>query len=498
MGIIIRQSIKGTLVTYIGAFIGFLTTFFILTKYLDQETIGLSNTLRTAAVMLSGLALLGSNVSMVRFFPHFKTEDGKNNGFFFYVLTVPFIGFLLVTAALLLFKGAIASYFSENSALLIDYFYWLIPLTFFFLYWVVFETYSSVMYRIAVPSFIREIVVRILLIAVYVLYAFRITDLTGFVATYTLVYAIAMCCTFFYISRISPLSLSVNSSVVTKSLKKEFFTFSGALMLGSIGSIVISSIDILMINGELGLADAGIYTIAFLMIAIVEIPSRSITSISTPIASQAMKAGDMDEAGKLYKKVSLHQLLIGGLIFILIWINIDNIYKIIPNGSDYVDGKWVVFFLGITRLIQVTLGFGNNLISYSNYFRWTLYFTLFIAALTVYTNLLLIPRFAIAGAAIATLISCFISYGLQQWVVQVKLKLNPFSIGTLKTVGIILLLLGINFLLPQFSNPFVDLIFRTALVGVSGLLSVYFLRLSKEIDMIFKSLLQKIKRNNDY
>lgn len=494
MGIIIRQSIKGTLVTYIGAFIGFLTTFFILTKYLDKETIGLSNALRTAAVMLSGLALLGSNVSMVRFFPHFKTEDGKNNGFFFFALLVPFIGFLLVTTALLLFKEPIVSYFSENSSLLVDYFYWLIPLTFFILYWVVFETYSSVLYRIVVPSFIREIVVRILLIAVYVLYAFHVTSLTGFVATFTLVYAIAMSCTFFYISKISPLSLSVNSSIVTKSLKKEFFTFSGALMLGSIGSIVISSIDIFMISGELGLADAGIYTIAFLMIAIVEIPSRSITSISIPIASQAMKAGNMDEAGKLYKKVSLHQLLIGGLIFVLIWINVDNIYKIIPNGSTYAEGKWVIFFLGIARLIQITLGFGNNLISYSKYFRWTLYFTLFIAALTVYTNLLFIPRFAIAGAAIATLISCFISYGLQQWVVQVKLKLNPFSMGTLKIIGLILLLFGINFLLPQFNNPFIDLITRTAIIGILALLLVYFLHLSEEINLLIESVIQKIRK----
>jgi Membrane protein involved in the export of O-antigen and teichoic acid len=494
MGIIIRQSMKGTLVTYIGAFIGFLTTFFIVTKYLDPEIFGLSQALRAAALMLSALALLGTNVSMVRFFPHFKTDDGKNNGFFFYVLTIPFIGFVLATAAILLFKEPILSYFSQNSALLVDYFYWLIPLTFFFLYWTVFETYSSVLYRIAVPSFIREIVFRVLLIAVYLLYAFHVIDLTGFVLSFTLVYSITMGCTFFYVSRISHLSISGNRSVVSRSLKKEFFTFSGVLILGSVGATAINSIDIFMISGELGLADAGIYSIAFFMIAIVEIPSRSITSISTPIASCAMKVGNMEEVGRLYKKVSLHQLLIGGIIFILIWINVDNIYKIIPNGSVYADGKWVIFFLGIARLIQVTLGFGNNLISYSKYFRWTLYFTLFIAALTVFTNSLLIPRFGIAGAAMAVLISCSISYSLQQWVVQMKLKLNPFSIGILKTVGIVLLLLGINFLLPQFNNPFIDLIFRSVVIGILSILLICLLHLSEEVDWIFKSFLQKIKK----
>jgi hypothetical protein len=39
MGIVIRQSIKGTFVNYTGAFIGFLTTFFILTNYAAKKNI---------------------------------------------------------------------------------------------------------------------------------------------------------------------------------------------------------------------------------------------------------------------------------------------------------------------------------------------------------------------------------------------------------------------------------------------------------------------------
>ena len=40
MGIIIRQSIKGTIANYIGIAIGFVTTFFVLTKYLSTEEVG--------------------------------------------------------------------------------------------------------------------------------------------------------------------------------------------------------------------------------------------------------------------------------------------------------------------------------------------------------------------------------------------------------------------------------------------------------------------------
>ena len=40
MGVIIRQSIKGTIVNYIGIAIGLFTTFFVMTKYLTTEEVG--------------------------------------------------------------------------------------------------------------------------------------------------------------------------------------------------------------------------------------------------------------------------------------------------------------------------------------------------------------------------------------------------------------------------------------------------------------------------
>ena len=119
-----------------------------------------------------------------------------------------------------------------------------------------------------------------------------------------------------------------------------------------------------MVGSHLGLDYAGIYSIAFYIVAVIEIPSRSIAAISSPLASSALKEGDTDTVNHLYRKVSLHQLLIGGFVFLLIWINIDNIFALIPNGEIYTKGKWVVFFLALAKLIEVTLNFGNTLISF--------------------------------------------------------------------------------------------------------------------------------------
>ena len=58
MGIVARQSIKGTIATYIGVAVGIVTTFFIQTKALHPEQIGLIDVLLQCSILFSGLAQL--------------------------------------------------------------------------------------------------------------------------------------------------------------------------------------------------------------------------------------------------------------------------------------------------------------------------------------------------------------------------------------------------------------------------------------------------------
>jgi O-antigen/teichoic acid export membrane protein len=228
------------------------------------------------------------------------------------------------------------------------------------------------------------------------------------------------------------------------------------------------------------------------MAVVVEIPSRSITSISIPITAKALKEEDMETANQLYKKVSLHQFVAGSCMFLLIWINIDNIYAIIPNGDMYSAGKWVVIFLALAKLLNVTFNFGARLIYYSKYYYWDLFFTAFITITGIATNLILIPRMGIAGAALATLITCILLSVVQQWIVMIKLKGNPFSAGIIKAILLLSILLLINYFLPQWSlNPFIDGIYRSLIVGIMTIFALYKLKISEEISMLMDKILKK-------
>ena len=69
MGIIAKQSIRGTIVTYLGIAVGIVTTFFVLTRFLTAEGLGLAPVLIEAATLFIGLAQLGTNASIIRFYP---------------------------------------------------------------------------------------------------------------------------------------------------------------------------------------------------------------------------------------------------------------------------------------------------------------------------------------------------------------------------------------------------------------------------------------------
>ncbi|MDR0710856.1 MAG: lipopolysaccharide biosynthesis protein [Prevotellaceae bacterium] len=491
MGIIIRQSIKGTLVTYIGAFIGFLTTMFVVTKFLSPEDIGLTKVVLEVGFLFSGLAQLGTSASIMRFFTYFK--DGRNNnGFFFYIMALPLVGCIIFTLLYLILKEPVSDFFSEKSSFFIQYYYWIIPIIVFATYMAVLETYSNVNMRISVPKLNREIIIRVLMLAVYLLYGYQFVGRNGLVAGIIMVHGVGMLFMFFYVPRIGSVSLRYNTSFVTKPLRKDIFRYSIFLIVGALSGSILSKLDLFMVSSQLGLDHAGIFTIAFYIATVIEIPQRSISAISSPSAADALKQGDFQTANTLYQKVSLNQLLMGGFVFLLIWVNIDNIFAIIPNGDIYKAGKWVVFFIGISKLITVTHSFGGVLISFSKYYYWSLYFTFVLVAIGILTNYLLIPIWGISGAAVASTLTCLLFYLAQQWIVRVKVKGIPYSFGMVKLIAIFFIVATVNHFLARYSNPWVDGVYRTAIVSSISVALLYFLKVSDDVNSAVRFVLKSI------
>lgn len=506
MGVIIRQSIKGTIVNYFGTFIGFITTFFVLTNYLTAEEIGLTRVLVDTATLFIGLAQLGTNSSIIRFYPYFKNKETNDNGFFFWTLVIPLIGFIIFGVIYIALKVPISNLFIEKSPLFVDYYYFILPLSFFMLYQVIFETNSNVLMNIVVPKFVREVLIRVLSLIAYLLYAFKVVTIDGFVIVFCSMYAIAALCNVIYLVIIKKVSFKPSFKKIPKSILKDYLFYTLFLITSALGSAIIPSVNTFFISAQMGLAFTGIYAIANYMTAMIGIPYRSLGAIAGPQLSQEIKDNNIAGANKLCRDVSLHQLIAGAFIFFTIWINIDIIFELLPNGETYASAKWVVLILGWSQIISSSLSIGTSVLSFSKYFYYSLVFTFIVAIAAIILNNIFVPMFGINGAALATLLSTVIQYFLPLAVIWFKIKTSPFSLAQLKLLAVIAILallnqLTVSFITPHFINimllpelyaEIIESALRTVVLLSLGVFTVYRWGISQMFNTLIKRVLKFI------
>jgi O-antigen/teichoic acid export membrane protein len=237
------------------------------------------------------------------------------------------------------------------------------------LYQTVFEANANVLMRIVVPKFVREVGVRLGLLVSYLLYGYwQIINLDGLVVAICIIYFIAALVDFLYLLTLGKISFKPDFSVFTKPLLKDILFYTLFLLLNAITVSVMPLLNTFFLSAGMGLSFTGIYAIANYIATVVEVPNRSLNAIVQPEISESIKNKDMSHAEYLCKSVSLHLMLSSALIFFFIWINIDALFMLLPNGADYEAGKSVVLILGITKVMGATLFVSSSALNYSKYY----------------------------------------------------------------------------------------------------------------------------------
>ena len=202
----------------------------------------------------------------------------------------------------------------------------------------------------------------------------------------------------------------------------------------------------------------------------------------------------MNEVASLYRKSATNQLLIGVLIFVLIWANIDDFFNLIPKDA-FKAGKYVTLIIGLSKLINMVLGSNNEILINSSFYRWYTYFLVILIFVTIGSNLILIPIYGLEGAAIATFISLAIYNLLKVILIRFKLNLHPFETSQL-TIIIIGGLLSLLYFYPLPFNSIVSIIIKSLVILIVYCLLSYYLNISKDandwIDKHIKLLKTKV------
>ena len=456
-----REGIWNTVISYAGIAIGYVNTILLFPNYLEEEEVGLTRLLIQISVMFAQFSALGFVNMSVRYFPYFRDKQKEHNGFLFLLLAVPLLGFALIAGLFVLFKPVVVAYYQENSPLLIEYYYYIIPLAFFTLVFNLFTAYLRSLFKTIISSFAQDFLLRILTTLLIGVYALGWIEFRQFVMLYIGINSIIALSLIVYALWLKQLFLRPSLAVLSIIPLREILFYGFFTFMGNISVTIITTVDQIMISSY-SLGDNGVYTTAFFITSAIMVPARSIFKIAFPQVAEFWKEKDMTGMERLYKQITLINLIIGLLLFIGIWANIDNLFSFMPE--TYRAGKYVVLFLSMARIVDLATGINGIILATSDKYRWDLLFNVVLAGLTIWTNLIFIPLYGIDGAALASMISYASINLLRLFFVQGIYKMQPFAWSSVTVTAIAAVAIGASYLLPYLGNVYLDILVRSVLI----------------------------------
>lgn len=482
MGIIIRQSVRNTILSYIGVALGFVITIWMYPNILEPEQYGLTRVLLSLAMVSTQLANLGTQNTIIRYFPLFRDKKHKHHGSLFLSLTVPLIGLLFLTIILYVFRPEITRYFIERSALLVDYYWLILPLAFFILFFHVLSAYVRALYDTVMSSFLMNVAIRFLVALILILYFFEWITFNQFMIAFVLIYGVIMLWLLIYTLRKFEVNLRPDFRFLRKSLLKNMGNYSLFAFFGGVASIIVNNIDIIMLSSMAGLGDTGIYAIAFYIGSAITIPRKSIFQISSPVISDAIKNKNFDLIDKVYRHSALNLIITGGLVFCGVIANIDNLMNLLP--PEYTGGMLVIIVIASANLFDMACGVNGAIILNSKYYRFDLYSTIILIVVTILLNYWLIPIYGILGAAIGTASAIVLYNLLKLFFVWLKFSMQPFDKSIFPVLVIGGITLGIIFQIPILFNTYADILIRSLITCILYLLPIISLNISEQFNQL--------------
>lgn len=437
-----KKSLKASAWIYVGFLIGAINTWFFTKEgWFDPGQYGLTRVMIEIGMLFFAVSNLGSTSFLYKFFPYYEDNtQPANNDILGLAVMVTLVGFALTALGVWVFEPIIIQKFSDKSPLLLDYFYWCLPMAFFVLLFNVLEAYAYGFKKGVVTSLLKETVLRGYVLLLVVLRVMQVIDFKTFMLLFALQYAIIMLILAGYLIYEKRLWLHFKPSRVTIKFRKKIVAIMALTFIAIVVGVLRQSIDSLVLAAKKDLINVGIFGFAVYMVSVLQAPFRSIVAVTIPILSRAWKDKKMDEIGRIYKRSSINLLSFSLMVFFCIWLNYAQAINFFGINPDYLEGRWVFFLLGIVTIIEMGTGVNGQIIGTSTFWRFEMWTSLLLTLLIIPLSYWLTVEYGILGPALANMVSFFIYNAVRIWFLWKKFNLQPFSI---KTAEVVVLALGV-------------------------------------------------------
>ena len=496
MGIIQKQGLKSSFYIMIGFVIGAVNLLVLFPLFFSKTDQGLIRAMIDIGATLSVFCTLGTLPVVYKFFPFYNQYLGaKKNELPFITLVVNLIGFGILLLIGWQQKDFIIRKLGKSPSLAENFNYVYIY-TFFLLmfYWL--ESFAWGLQKGVVTNFLKETLIRIITTILILAFGFKFINLATFIALFSCIYAIPTLVLLSNLIQSNKWSISnFKISSVTRRLRGRMISFALFVFAGQFFNLLARTNDTFLIFGLRGLSDTGIFAIATYVSAILEIPQRSLTSITIPVLAESWKNKDLANIKHIYHKSVSNLLAIGILLFGLVWLNIENLVAFLnwisnKQGGGYDALTKLIFILGLAKLIDLGTGVNSQIISTSNYWRFDFYTNVFYIILSLPLNYYLIKNYGLEGLAFSNLVALTLYNCVRFGFLYKKFNLQPYTwkhgIFLILSIGIMLLVHQI----PSNSNFVINIGIQSLTYGIAFYGLAYWINPAPEILDFFNDLIR--------
>jgi O-antigen/teichoic acid export membrane protein len=468
MGIIVRQGIKNNVITYVGVVIGFVNILILQPLILQPDELGLLRLLYSVAALFASIYPLGLNAFTLKYFPYIKDQQKGHHGY---------IGFILITSTVLFVLGSVVFYLCKpyflakypDSKAFVEEFNYIFPLSYFLGVFTMLTSYSAALFKTTFPSFLNDILYRVLIVLALGLYFLHWISFDTLIIIYVFSYLLLVLLLIFYLKKTDVIRLTVNWSVFKKIDLREAAKFTVIMSVVGLASLSLKNIDAVFIASYINLAAVGVYTVAFTVSSMIDVPGSALSKIVLPQLSDAFKNGKLEQARRVYYQTNRVCLLSGSFLFLLVFVNTEEMLSFLPD--KYGEGEWVLKICAIGSFINMAFGLNISTLQFSKNYVVGYIVLIGLAILSAMSNMILIPEFGVVGAAMGTAFSVVVVNLVSFFYVRRQFGFQPFQKVDGLVVAITLLIVGLDQILPTIPNEIISIVVKSlAVCGVFGLI----------------------------
>ena len=492
----LRSIAKVAGIIFIGVFISKILAYLyrIVVARLGAEQYGFISIGIAILGVFVTISLLGMNEGVIRYVSYFKGKDerAKIKGVLSTALKLTTILGIVLSILLFIFSDLVAVRIFHNHQLssIIKIFAIIIPINVFReILLSTIKAYRKVEYEV----FSRNIVENSFKLLLTLLFIYIGFNVLGAALAY-LFATIASTIIALYFFRKVYLNFKINKPAEYSN--KELLSYCWPLIFNTFIFQVILWTDTFMLGFFKTPSDVGIYNAALPTGQLMYIFPYALMTLFFPVLSELHARGSRQAFESIYKTTTRWIFMIN-LALLSVFIIFSKQVISVLFGREYLSGSMALVILSTGYFFYYLTSNSNYILMILKKTKLIFMNTIAAALINILLNFILIPKFGIVGAAIATVLSLMIIAILrfiESWTIT---RINPFKTDYIKILISILIATSSTIYIIRMLNIQRDiyiLIFGAILIGLIYILLLAITRSFKENDLIIlRAINQKIR-----